>query len=499
MRKISAGLGDTRDGIISRITKEIAAKWNIQSAAETLASFTVEERNVWLSGLSKDEQSQLEYSWEFWARPKQRIPEGEWKRLLLRCGRGFGKTRTGAEWVRDQIESGTCRHIALVAANAGDLRDVMIEDRRTGGAGMMQVCPPWNLPYYSSTKMRLTWDNPNYKSYGASCTLYSAEAFEKLRGPQHDGAWLDEFAKFPKAEEVLEQLEYGMRIGSNPKMVITTTPRPTIAFMKLHQMAADLANPEHKNYEPDPSKRHTIEIVGNTFENQANLSTSFLRDVLEKHEGTRGGKQELYADLLLDVEGALWTQNLLHQAYLPKDSELPILRTKVVGVDPQMTKMEGALTGIVVCGAASALRGNPVRGYVLADRSINGTPKEWAKAAIDAYWDFECHLMLIERNQGGEQNEATIHNLDPNVRIRLITASKSKGERAIPVVSRYEQQRVFHHGVFHELEQQMLTFCPGDEHKKKSPNRVDALVHALDYLLVAGLKAGVGISITRVI
>lgn len=498
-RRISAGLDATPEQIIAKITKRIAEMWDVQSAAETLATFPPEEAAVWLGGLSEDERMKLEYSWEFWARPKQRVPAGNWKRLLWRCGRGFGKTRSGAEWVRDQIEKGLCRHIAIVAANAGDLRDVMIEQQRGGGAGLLQICPPWNRPHYSPTKMKLTWDNPEYKSYGASCSLYSAEAFDKLRGPAHDAAWLDEFAKFPKADEVLEQLEYGMRIGDQPKIVITTTPRPTPAFMKLHRMAAELADPASKNYEPDPLKRHTIEIVGSTFENQANLSPNFFKDMMDQHEGTRSGKQELFADLLLDVEGALWTTRLIEQAYLPKDSELPVLRTKVVGVDPQMSKIEGALTGIVVCGSAPALRGNPVRGYVLADRSVNGTPREWARAAIDAYWDYQCQLMIVERNQGGEGVEATIHNLDPNVRVKLVTATKSKGERAVPVVSRYEQGRVFHLGSFHDLEQEMLTFCPGDEHKKKSPNRVDALVYGLDYLLVAGLKAGAGFVITKVI
>lgn len=390
-------------------------------------------------------------------------------------------TRYGAEWVRHQIESGICRHIALVAADAKDLRRVIVEDARGGGSGLLQICPPWNMPHYSPSKMRLTWTNPNYKSYGASCLLYSAEKPDSLRGTAHDGAWLDEFAKWGRQRECWDMLQFGMRMGvNNPQTVITTTPKPCEMFLELLRMAG------------------TIVTMGSTFENRANLSASFLKDILHEYEGTRMGRQELYAEILSDIVGALWNQKLIQDAFLPKNTELPILRTRVVGVDPQMSFTSASMTGIVVAGSSAAQRGMPIRGYILADRSTNGTPKEWAKAVVDAYHDYDCHWIIAERNQGGELVADNIHNIDMNVRVKLVTATKSKGERAIPVVSRYEQSRVLHYGVFPELESEMLSFVPGDEmNKKRSPNRLDAMVHALDHLLVGGQKAGAGISITR--
>ena len=405
-------------------------------------------------------------------------------------------TKSGSEYVRHQIETGACRHMALIAANAKDLRRVIVEDAMGGRSGLMQVCPPWNMPTYSPSKMRLTWDNPNYKSYGASCSLYSAEEPQALRGPAHDGAWIDELCKFPQAQEVWDMLQFGLRIG-NPRVVITTTPKPILLFLKILKSAMEETDPNSPYYEPDPLKRENVFTTGSTFENKANLSASFIQDILTEYEGTRLGRQELYAEVLADMPGALWTPKMIEDAYLKKDTELPILRHRVVGVDPQMSYVPGALTGIVVCGAASALRGNPIRGYVLADKSMSGKPKEWAKAVVDAYHSYDCHYVIAERNQGGELVSDNIHNVDPNVNVKLVTATKSKGERAIPVVGRYEQHRVFHHGSFQSLESEMVTFVPGDEDRKKSPNRVDALVYALDFLLVGGLRAGAGISITR--
>lgn len=465
--------------VIDRVVRHLVNEFPSKSGAEALADMNRSDRQAWLASLTESELRVLEYDWKFWARPKQRTPVGNWKRWILTCGRGYGKTRAGSEWVREQIESGKCRHMALIGSNAKDLRRVIVEDQKGGGSGLLQICPPWNMPDYSPTKMRLTWTNPNFKSYGASCSLYSAEEPESLRGPAHDGAWLDEFCKWDRAQECYDQLQFTMRTGLTPQMVITTTPKPMPLFIKMLKQEG------------------TVVTTGSTFENRANLSATFLQDILENYEGTRLGRQELYADVLEDVEGALWNLRMIEDAYLPKNHDIPELSARVVGCDPQMSFVPGAMTGIVVCGAAPAYHGKPTTGYVLSDRSMSGSPHEWAKAVCDAYWDFDCQYVLAERNQGGELVQDNISNVDPHVRIKLITATKSKGDRAIPVVGRYEQNRVFHLGHFQLLEREMTSFVPGDEHKKRSPNRLDALVHALDYLLVGGKRRGAGISIKR--
>src|SRR6185295_9147929 len=171
---------------VERVMAAFKARYHKESLSQILSTFEQADIEKYLATLSDEEQRFLEFDWKFWSRPNQRAPEGNWKRWILNCGRGFGKTRTGAEWVRDQIESGRCRHMALIAENAKDIRRVIVEDVRGGGSGIMQVCPPWNLPHYSPTTMRLTWTNPNYPSYGASCSLYSAEEPGALRGPAHD-------------------------------------------------------------------------------------------------------------------------------------------------------------------------------------------------------------------------------------------------------------------------------------------------------------------------
>lgn len=468
----------------TKVEKYLQRKFAVQSPAEALADLEKSERDEWLNKLSEDQTRSLEHDWDFWARPSQRFPKADadgkpWKRWIITAGRGFGKTRTGAEWVRHNIENGILRHIALVASNAKDLRRVIVEDVRGGGSGLLQVCPPWNMPDYEPTKMRLTWNNPNYKSYGASCSLYSAEEPEALRGPAHDGAWCDELAKWNYAQECWDQLQFGLRIGVNPQVVITTTPKPTPIFLKLIKMPG------------------TIVTTGSTFENRANLSASFMGDILDAYEGTRLGRQELYAEILADIPGALWNLKLIEEALLAKGTELPEMNIRAVGVDPQMSYVAGSLTGIVVCGSVPPLRGWPKRGYVLADRSMSGTPKDWARAVVEAYNDYDCAWVIAERNQGGELVRDNIHNVDRNVRVKLVTASKSKGERAVPVVAKYEQNRVFHLGSHPELESEMCSFVPGDEKKKRSPNRVDALVHAMDFLLVTGMSAGGGRAIRK--
>lgn len=505
MRRVSVGsVDETAPDVIERLTREMIRNYPDISPERYLYEHCDEEhRKLWLGQLSETEAAELEYYWEFYARPMQRFDDDH-KRIMVLGGRGLGKTRMAAEYVRHWIETGRCRHIALVGATAQDLRKVIVEDVYTVGSGILQVCPPWNKPDYYPSQMRLYWGNPNYPSYEASCSLYTSENPDLLRGPAHDGAWVDELARMQKQEEVWSNLMFGARSGPSPRIIVTTTPKPTPFMMWITGV-----RPEAMPDLGSPPKFHVL--TGSTFDNADNLAPEFLSDVVEQYQGTRLGAQELYGTLLLSVKGALWDMEMLERSRLPRDARLPPLQKRVVGVDPQTSKdMESEkrgrknarhMTGIVVCGVSRRVNKQPPIGYILDDRSVNGTPKEWAKATISAYYDHDCHAVICERNQGGEMCRDNIHNLDPNIRVVLVTSTKSKGERAIPVSTRYEQSRIRHVGYFPDLESEMTTFSLEDEEKKlrrkNSPNRLDALVHALDYLMVSGRRRGVGRMLTR--
>lgn len=491
-RMIHRGSEDeTPEEAVNRAVMTLVKAYPEEAPAEALARhYTKDQRDAWIASFTAREQEVLEYCWLFWARPDQREPDWDYSVFLLNAGRGYGKTRTAAETVRGWIESGQFRHIALIGANAKDLRRVIVEDVYTVGSGLLQVCPPWNRPRYSPTTMKLRWTNPDYKSYGASCTLYSGEEPDSLRGPGHDGAWIDEWAKMAKGKEVWEQLRMTMRTGdNNERIVISSTPQPVPFYREMVERAIAEGR--------DSGIHH---VNRSTYDNIANLSEGFIKSIREEYGGTRYGEQEISAQMLTDVEGALWTMDLIDQCHDVGKIDWRNLTTKrVVGVDPQMSKTDHSMTGIVVAGSTPSEKGRRSHAYVLADRSVNGTPKEWARAAVKAYHEYDCQLMLIERNQGGEGLEAVVRSVDDAVRVKLITATRSKGDRAIPVVSRYEQRRVHHTERFVELEQEMMIYVPGEERRRKllSPNRMDALVHAIDYLLVSARRAGVGIAISR--
>lgn len=397
-------------------------------------------------------------------------------------------SRTAAETVRHWIESGLCRHVAMIAPTARDLRKVMVEDIYTAGSGIMQVCPPWNKPHYSHTAMRLTWVNPNYKSYGASASLYTAEEPGLLRGPAHDGAWIDELARMDKQEEVWDMLMFNMRLGKDPRIIITTTPAPTPFMQWLLGYVEDETRPKAPKF---------FMITGSTYENQANLASEFIEDI-SAYEGTTLGRQELYGEMLTDIEGAIWSTKMLEDNRLPRDTQLPPIRRRVVGVDPQMTNTKRSMTGIVVCSVSAKQKGSMPKAYVEEDASMGGTPREWAETIVRVYHKWDCNAVVIEVNQGGELCRDNILNVDPTINVIMVRATKSKGERAIPVAAKYEIGAVKHLGVFRDLENEMLTYIPGDPaNKKRSPNRMDAMVHALDHLIVSGRRAGIGIAIKK--
>ncbi|HVH81049.1 MAG TPA: terminase family protein [Stellaceae bacterium] len=377
---------------------------------------------------------------------------------MLLAGRGFGKTRAGAEYIRAMVGVGKARRIALVAPTANDARAVMIE----GESGLLSIGLSGEQPQYEPSKHLLTWPN------GAIATTYSADEPDRLRGPQHDLAWCDELAawRYPQAWDMLM---FGLRLGEDPRVVVTTTPRPTKLIKSL------LSDP-------------TVVVTrGCTLENAKNLAPAFLDQIVRRYEGTRLGRQELDAEILDDAPGALWTHGLIDATRV---NTAPQLTRIVVAIDPAVSSGEHAdETGIVVAG--KSLDGH---GYVLADPSGHHTPVEWAKAAVAAYRAHNADRVVAEVNNGGEMVEATLRIVDPSIPFRAVHASHGKVARAEPVAALYEQGRVHHLGAFPQLEDQMCGFTSDFDRAAAgySPDRVDALVWALTELLVQPV-AGEGI------
>jgi phage terminase large subunit-like protein len=408
----------------------------------------------------------LENSWVAVARPNQLPPPGGWWQIwLLLAGRGFGKTRTLAEWVCEQVASGQATRIALVAATAADARDVLVE----GESGILAVAPPWFRPIYEPSKRRLTWPN------GAIATTFSAEEPDRLRGPQHDAAVCDELGSWSRPE-TWDMLQFGLRLGRNPRCLVATTPRPTKLIREL------LAR----------EGRDVVVTRGSTYENRANLAPGFFEQVIRKYEGTRLGRQELNAELLEDTPGALWTHALIEANRLRAP---PIMTRVVVAIDPAVTSGEESdETGIVVVGKDAN-----GQGYVLADVSGKYAPTEWAKIAIATYKAHSADRIVGEVNNGGDMIEATLRMVDPNVPFTAVRASRGKVVRAEPIAALYEQGRMHHVGAFPQLEDQMANFMTDFDRAAAgySPDRVDSLVWGCTELLVEPMK-GYGIyEVTR--
>jgi predicted phage terminase large subunit-like protein len=427
--------------------------------AAWLASQPEALRSELIAALSPMQALALIYDWTFWARENQVPPTGDWRIWLLLAGRGYGKTRTGAEWVRARVMAGLAGRIALVAPTAADTRDVMVE----GESGLLAISWPEGRPLYEPSKRRVTWDN------GAIATTYSADEPERLRGPQHDFAWCDELAAWRYAE-AWDMLLFGLRLGADPRAVVTTTPRPTKLIRAL------VADP-------------TVVVTrGTTAENRPNLAPTFLSQIVRRYAGTRLGRQELDAEILEDVPGALWSRNIIEAAR--KANEPPDMTRIVVAIDPAVSSGEDAdETGIIVAG-----KDRSGHGYLLADVSGRYTPRDWAKTAIAAYRAHGADRIVAEINNGGEMVEATLRALDPGVPFAAVHAARGKAARAEPVAALYEQGRVHHIGALPVLEDQMCAFTADFDRAQAgfSPDRVDALVWALTDLLLAPM-AGEGI------
>jgi phage terminase large subunit-like protein len=417
-----------------------------------MASLNEEERTAALSSLDPSVKAALKYHWPFWARPNQLPPVGNWTTWLLLAGRGFGKSRCGAEWVRQMAyEHPGCR-IALVAETAADARKVMVE----GDSGILSVSPPDFMPEYSPANRQITWPN------GSMAFTYNATQPDQLRGPQHHFAWCDEIAKWEKMQDSWDQLQFGLRLGVHPKQVVTTTPRPLALIRKLVN---------------DPT---TVVTKGRTADNRDNLAIPTLRYLEDRYGGTRLGRQELEGEILDDVPGALWQRNKIDENRRREAPE-DLLRV-IVAVDPAASSKEGSdETGIVCVGIAKDADGY-TRGYVLDDRSMRGSPEEWAKQTVALYHQYDADKIVAEKNQGGEMVAAVIRAADRNVPIELVHASRGKVVRAEPISALYEQGRVHHVGRFDELEDQMCSFSQDYDRDNGSPDRMDALVWGFTFL-----------------
>jgi phage terminase large subunit-like protein len=413
-----------------------------------------------LDQLGPKKTEELQHTWEFWARPEQLEPNGDWNIWIALAGRGWGKTRAGVEWVRHQIKSGKKR-IAAVAPTNSDIRRVMVE----GESGFLNVC--WKgdktyrggklgYPNWSPTNRTLTWEN------GAKVEFYSAEDPERLRGPQFHAAWADEVAAWRNQQDVWDMLQFTLRLGRKPRVMVTTTPKPT----KL--MRALIASPQS----------HITR--GSTFDNIDNLAKPFLETIKKEYEGTRLGNQELYAEMLEEADGALWTTEVLDGCTV-EQKDIPELNRIVVSIDPAVTsKTESDMTGLIVAG----IDVNGI-GYVLEDATDRYSPAEWAAKAISLYKAHSADRIVAERNQGGDMVRRTLEAEDEAVPIRLVHASRGKMARAEPISALYERGKVKHAKGLDELETQMRTWEPLGS--MGSPDRLDACVWALTDLMLNGV------------
>lgn len=411
-----------------------------------------------LGSLTNAESEQLFHDWRFQARPDQVAPPGTWTSWLMLGGRGAGKTRAGVEFIREKVKAGAKR-LGMIAPTAKAARDVLIE----GESGVLSVSwsgdkddagNPMGRPLYEPSKLRLTWDN------GAVCSLYSAEEPERLRGPQHDVLLCDELAAWPgDPQDAWDMAMFGLRLGEHPQVMVTTTPKPIPIIRELMRAP------------------HGVMTKATTYANRAHLAPTFLSQIIAKYEGTRLGRQELDAEVIDEVEGALWSRATIDKARI---GSAPDLVRVVVGIDPAASHNSTSnLTGIVAAGV-----GVDGLGYVLEDGSGRYSPDGWGRRSVALYEAHKGDRLVAEGNQGGEMVRHVIQSVMPNAPVSIVHARRGKQARAEPVAALYEQGKVRHVGAFAELEDQMATWEPLSG--MASPDRLDALVWALTDLMLTG-------------
>ena len=442
-----------------------------KSLAQIIAAMPDEEKAQVLAGLDPDA---LQWDWSFWGRPEQQRPQGDdWNIWMYLAGRGAGKTRTASEWVREEAKYTNTgqRRFALVARTAADVRDVIVE----GESGIINVTPPSERPLYEPSKRRLTWPNGN------TATCFTADEPDSLRGPQFTHAWGDEVAAWRQTPDgagltAFENLRIGTRLGSNPKIMVTTTPKRVPLLYELLR-------------EADANPGKVIITKGSTMDNTGNLSQAYMDGILGVYEGTRLAAQELYGEMLSDVEGALWTVELIDRTRQMTAMNAPL---RVIGVDPSVAENPRDECGIVVVSSTADRDLYKRQSWVLEDASILGSPDVWANRVVAMARKWGCPV-VAEVNQGGALVRNAINTIDPSVKVLEVHSKYGKALRAEPITLAYEQDRVHHVGYLADLESQMTSWIPGEG---KSPDRVDALVHALTALLIKPPAGFVGGRIT---
>jgi phage terminase large subunit-like protein len=462
---------------------------------QELLALEPDDRLAALSVLGEKEARALLHDWAAWARPEQLAPaDWTWGWLIL-AGRGFGKTRTGAETVRAEVDAGRAERVALVGRTVGDVRMVMVE----GESGLLACYPPEERPHYEPSKRSLVWLAPGQRFvsgavYSGSArraigATYSDDAPDMLRGPQHDLAWVDEPASFrnawapggakggehPSEGGTWSNLILGLRLGQRPRWLATTTPKPIrLVRYLLGPLAGDAVTLTR----------------GSTYANIDNLPDSFVTDVLRRYAGTRLERQEILGELIEELEGALWTWTMLDTAraawakVLAATGREPATARRVIAVDPPAeASAESAEAGIVCVAALTA----PERWAVLADYSIpQATPAAWGRRAVEAYHEQSADRIVAEANNGGQMVAHVIRTIDPRAPVKLVRASVGKHTRAEPVAALYEQGKALHAPGLGALEEQLATWEPdsGD-----SPDRLDAMVWGYSELAL-GRRAG---------
>lgn len=389
----------------------------------------------------------LRSAWRTQARVEQLAPPGDWTWWVFCGGRGSGKTRSGSEWVCERVAAGA-RYIHLIAPTVADCRDVLLE----GPAGILSIAPSHDRPTYQPSLRKVTWPS------GAQALLFSADEPDRLRGPQCDSLWIDELCAMRSAQDVLDMASFGLRLGKDPRALVTSTPRPTKPFKQL------LA-------------REGLDVVvtrSSSYANRANLAPAFFNQILAKYQGTRLGRQEILAELLTDTPGALFHLEKIEELRV---SSAPPCERIVVSLDPAITYgPDSDETGIVVVGLANG------HAYVIDDASGRYPPEEWASIAINVYRKYFCDRIVGETNQGGALIESTLRAVDPSIPFRAVHAARGKLTRAEPVAAIYEQNRAHHVGQFAALEDQMCTY--DGSRSGLSPDRLDALVWAVHDLML---------------
>jgi phage terminase large subunit-like protein len=446
-----------------------------KSLAQEIAALGEVEREAALAGV---EPSTLLWDWGFWSRPEQRAPvDSEWSLWLFLAGRGAGKTRSAAEWVRGLVrEEGPLwqarggLRLGLMARTAADVRDVIVE----GESGIMAVSPPDERPEWSPTKRRLTWSN------GAQALCMTGDEPDQARGPQFHYSWVDELASHRQLPDEMgvtgfENVRIATRLGERPRVVVTTTPKKVKVIRQLVKESVE--------------KPERVRVTrATTLDNAGNLSGPYLEGLLGIYEGTRVARQELYGELLDDIEGALWTEEGIDDArVIAAPVGLPL---RVVGVDPTVAERPGDACGIIVVLSTAERELYRREAYVVDDLTVQGSPETWAARVVKAARRWGAPV-VAEVNQGGALVRAAIQSVDPGVRVLEVRSRVGKALRAEPIALAYEQGRVHHLGVLSDLESEMTTWEPGSG--GRSPDRLDAVVHALTALLItppAGMTGG---------